>query len=244
MKATKFILILMVAFTVFTSCKKKGGLFCYSSKGDTVVETRDVSSFSSVDLAMAADVYIQESNEYSVEIHASQNLQDIIKTKIKGDRLIIELKNNKCLKGSSDVDVYVTAPNFDGLSVSGAGTIYAFNKLNSPKMDIDISGAGEIEIDSLLNNDFSAKISGSGEMFVVGLDTSDTQEIKISGSGSFKGFAMPALSSDIRISGSGDCEVNVINSLSARISGSGDVRYMGKPLVDSDISGAGTIKKY
>lgn len=244
MKTNKFILIAIVASLAFSSCKKKGGLFCYSSTGDAVIETRDVSNFSEVDLAMAADVYITESNNYSVEIHASQNLQEIIKTKVKGNRLIIDLKNNKCLKGNSDVVVYVSAPNFEALSVSGAGTIYANNKLNSSNLDINISGAGEIEMDSLLTDNFSANISGSGEIFVVGLDTASTQEIDISGSGSFKGFAFPTQSSDIRISGSGDCEVNVISSLKARISGAGEVRYMGSPSVDSDVSGSGTIKKY
>ena len=191
MKTNKFILIALLSSLALISCKKKGGLFCYSSTGDKVIETRVVSNFSEVDLAMAADVHLTESSNYSVEIHASQNLQEIIKTKVKGDRLIIELKNKKCLKGDSDVDVYISAPNFDALSVSGSGTIYSSKKLNSPNLDINISGAGEIEIDSLITDNFSANISGSGEIFVVGLDTASIQEIDISGSGSFKGFAFP-----------------------------------------------------
>ena len=108
MKTTKFILILIAASLTMTACKKKGGLFCYSETGDVVIENRELSNFSEIDLAMAADVHVVQSNEYSVEVHASENLQKIIQTKVKGDRLVISLKNKKCLKGNNDIDIYVS----------------------------------------------------------------------------------------------------------------------------------------
>lgn len=244
MKTTKWLLIFASAVLMLTSCKKKGGVFCYSATGDQVIETRDVSNFSSIDLSMDADVYFQQSNEYSVEVHASENLQDIIQTKVKGNRLSISLKNKKCLKGDSDVEVYVTAPDLSKLSISGTGTVYSLRQFNCSSLDVNISGSGELEFDSLACQDFSADISGSGEIYLMGTGTSDKQTIDISGSGCFKGFEMPTLESKINISGSGNCEVNVVNSINARISGSGEVRYKGNPSIDSNISGSGSIKKY
>lgn len=243
MKILKITLIALTAMSTITSCKK-GGVFCYGPNGNQITEQRNLSNFDEIDLGMAADVYLAESSDFSVSVSASDNLMEIIETKVIGDRLLIDLKNNKCLKGNSDVVFYISAPNIDGISVSGSGKIIAEGKLNSPKMDIDISGSGKIEMDSLMTDDFSANISGSGEIYVVGLDTASKQDLNISGSGNFHGFDMPVMHSDIDISGSGKCEVHVISSLKARISGSGEVRYMGTPSVDSNISGSGTIKQY
>ncbi len=244
MKTNKFIVTLLVTGAALSSCKKKGGLFCHSSTGDIVVETRAVADFSKIEVAMAADVYLKESPDYAVEVHASQNLQDIIETKVAGNKLTIELQKKACLKGTNNINIYISAPHFRGLSVSGSGAIEATTQLNSPDFDVDISGSAKVKIDSLVADNFSANISGSGDLFIVSLNTLTTQEINISGTGDIDAFGMPTLNADINISGSGNCDVHVIDRLKARISGSGKVRYMGAPVVDSDVSGSGTIQKF
>ena len=243
MKTLKIALIIATSSLVLVGCKK-GGVFCYSPKGEVITETRNVSSFTEIDLATDADIYVTQSDVYSVSVTAAENLLPIIKTEVKGNRLLVDLKKNKCLKGNSNVVVNVAAPQIVGLSVSGSGIIFVQKELTTSFLDIDISGSGKIEIDSLITNDFSARISGSGEMTVRSTDTTANQEINISGSGSFHGYNMPTLNSDVNISGSGNCELNVSQKIKARISGSGKVTYKGTPTVDSDISGSGTIKPY
>jgi len=243
MKTLKITLIALAGLATITSCKK-GGVFCYGANGNTTTETRTASNFDEVELAMAGDVYITKADNYSVQIEASDNLHEIIETKVSGSELEIDLQNNKCLKGNSNVKIYITMPELTGLTVSGSGGIYVSSFFDSNSMDIDISGSGEIEMDSLKVNSFDANISGSGEMLIHGVDTCNNQKLNISGSGKFRGYDMITAHSDINISGSGDCEVNVVESIKAKISGSGNVTYKGTPTVDSNISGSGSIRQY
>ena len=241
-RLTLFIPLAIVLITA-VSCKK-GGLFCYKSDGTSVSELRDHQDFSEIHLSMAATVYVTQSTEYSVEVVAAENLLPIIETEQKGDKLEIDLKRGKCLKGSSDVKVYISTPNIEELNISGSGSIYVDNYLSTQSLKINISGSGDVDIDSLSNERLEINISGSGEVEMTSLDTAQTQEIDISGSGSISALYAPALQSDIHISGSGGCDVHVIESLDANISGSGDVRYLGNPNVTSNISGSGSVSPY
>jgi hypothetical protein len=243
MKTIKITIIALGLLSSITSCKK-GGVFCYGASNTITTESRTINNFDEVELGLAGDVYITKSDVYSVQIEASDNLHDIIQTKVSGSELEIDLKNNKCLKGNTNIKVYITMPELAGLSVSGSGGVYVSSFFDSNSMDIDISGSGEIEMDSLKVNTFEANISGSGEMLIHGIDTCQNQELNISGSGKFRGYDMLTNNSDIDISGSGNCEVNVIESIKARISGSGKVTYKGSPAIDSNISGSGSIQPY
>lgn len=225
------------------SCKK-GGVFCYKGDGNIVTEERAVSNFTEVALSMSGNVYVEQGSEYSCKIETSQNLLPIIETEVKNGVLEIDLKRHKCLKGDSELNVYVTAPLIEGLVLSGSGNIRAFNQLETSSMSISISGSGRIDLDSLQTQLLDASISGSGDMHITGVGNAMNQEISISGSGSVYALDFPTERSNISISGSGNCEVQVLDELNASISGSGNVRYLGTPKVSSQISGSGTVAPY
>lgn len=243
MKTIKFGIIICAAMVSMTACKK-GGVFCHKANGNVVTEERSHTDFTDISVELAADLYIEQSTDYSVKIEASDNLQEIIETKVKGSTLEIDLKKGKCIKNNHEIKVYVTLPTLNGVAISGSGDVYIPNKLESDNLDISISGSGNLWLDSLDVNNLETSISGSGDFYLAGVDTAYSQEISISGSGEIHSFDMPVKHSDIRISGSGECEVNATETLKVNISGSGDIIYKGNPIVDQNISGSGSVKHF
>jgi hypothetical protein len=243
MKKLKITLGICTLMLLIGSCKK-GGVFCYQPDGNITSQERIHSDFSKIALGMAADLYVTQGEEYAVSIEASNNLMEIIETKVSGTTLVIDLKRGKCIKNNYDVKVYITLPDLQTLSISGSGDVFIPNKLITDDLKLDISGSGSLELDSLEANDLSTTISGSGDLYITAIDTIESQTIKISGSGEIHTFDVPAKDVSIRVSGSGECEVFAIETLEVDISGSGDVIYKGNPVIDQRISGSGSIKPY
>lgn len=227
----------------FLSCKK-GGVFCYTPNGNIVTVERVHSDFNRVSLETFTDVYIEQAPDYSVKIEGSENLMDIIETKVSGSELIIEVKNSKCIKNGDDTKVFITMPELRELSLDGSGNIDISNELVSDKLIASINGSGNIEIDSLKTNQLNLTISGSGSFFAASTDTTALQDIKINGSGSSKTLSMPSLKSDVDLSGSGSCHLHTIEELNVKISGSGNVRYEGTPTIDQVTTGSGTVNPF
>lgn len=234
-------LIILVAF--LASCKK-GGVFCHKGDNNITTEVRDVSNFSKIALSDVGNVYVEQADEYSVSVETSSNLQDIILTEVSGNTLEIKIKKRKCIKGSPTINVYVTAPNINALTISGAGSIYASELIQTTSMDLTISGSGDIQVDSLETSAIDAVISGSGSITANGIGTASNQKVSISGSGSVNTLNLMANNADVHISGSGTCSLHAIQTLDATISGSGDIIYKGTPAITTNISGSGNIRPY
>lgn len=239
----KKIILAAVILSAVTSCKKNG-VFCYNGNGNIITEQRQVSSFDEIELSMDADVYITQSSSYSVSVTASENLMSVIKTDVHGNTLCIETKSNKCIKHNEDIDVYVSLPDITKIKLSGSGNIYASTALNVNDIALNISGSGNIRLDSLTAVNCDMTISGSGNMELKGVGSGAKQKINISGSGGINSLNHAFEDVDITISGSGSASVWAAANLKTNISGSGDVIYKGNPIVSSSNSGSGTVRPY
>lgn len=243
MKTIKFFGAILLLSIAVTGCKK-GGIFCYRPDGNTTEQVRDVSGFNAIDLSIAATVNITHSEDYAVKVKGSKNLLDILETKVKGNKLKIDFKKNKCVKEAYDITLDIAMPNLSGINISGSGDIYVPTCFSGTDLEINISGSGSLAIDSLAVESLDCDISGSGSIDITGIGTATKEKIKISGSGDIYLFDFPVHQSDINISGSGNCNVHVLDELDVNISGSGDIVYMGDPTVIQNISGSGSVRPY
>ena len=135
----------------------------------------------------------------------------------------------------------MTAPSFNDINVSGAGSIVTDAKINNPgPINIGISGAGDIKVEVNAPK-VGVDISGAGSATMVG-ETRDF-ELGITGAGKAKCFDLKAENTTVTISGAGDADVFASQKLDASTSGAGSIRYKGKPAdVKSGKSGAGSIE--
>ena len=208
-------------------------------------ETRNVSTFSEVALRIPAKLYIKQGSVQSVEITAKQSTLEEIITEVKGRTLNIKFPNKSIFWKNfkpGKIEIHITVPEIDGLSVSGSGDILA-KEIKSRIIDLAVSGSGDIVIDDLKTKRVAAAISGSGNITIKNGGVADELTVTISGSGDVNAEGFEASDVSIRISGSGDCSVTSNGVIKGRVSGSGDVKYKGNPSIDFSVAGSGRIKK-
>jgi hypothetical protein len=206
-------------------------------------QERDVSPFSAISLRVSGTVFLAQGTPQSVRVEANDETLEEIITEVKDRTLNIRFKSNNYFWKSFNmgkIEIYVTVPDIEGLSVSGSGNIESAT-IKSRILDLAVSGSGDILIKDLDSERVKANISGSGN---IRLDGGNTEELEatVSGSGNFRAQDFEAADSDIKISGSGNCTLTAQKSLKARVSGSGSVAYKGKPQLDSTVSGSGRVK--
>ena len=220
--------------------------FIFSNPVFAEREEREVSSFSEISLRISGKVHLEQGNRQSVRIEAKSSTLEEIITEVKGRTLIIRFKSSNFFWRSFNpgrVDIYITVPEINALSVSGSGDIVADSKIKSRILDLAVSGSGDISLKNLDAERVKAAVSGSGDIFIGNGGTADEFEVTISGSGNVKAENFEAKNVNAKISGSGSCMLHAADYLKVRVSGSGNVSYKGNPQIDTSVVGSGRVKK-
>ena len=234
MKSRIITIALLVAFSI-------GGLNSFAATEKK--ENRKVSSFSSLSLSISADVYIKQGSKTEVIIEGDANTLENIETVVSQGNLKIKYESRwSSWSKNKKVKVYVTSPDWEGVSVSGSGNVVSESAIEGDDFNMAVSGSGNIKINDLSANDLEARISGSGNINVAGSKKANSLEISISGSGDFDGIGLAIDKVEVRISGSGGAKVYAESELNASVSGSGDIYYKGNALIDAKVSGSGKVR--
>ncbi len=219
---TVLFLGLMVSFTAQAQWNQWGkGI---KGEGPKVTKILDLEEITGLGVSIGAKVYLTQGNKQKIEIKAQQNIIDLIDKDVRSGKWRVRLEKGTNLKNHDGIDIYITIPTIEELSVAGAGSIIGktdFNNLDDLK--VSIAGSGDIDL------------SGAG----------DDLEVSVAGSGDVDMAGFVVDNCEVSIAGSGDCEVNVSGSLQVSIAGSGDVKYKGNPdKVKSSIAGSGDVRSF
>lgn len=238
MIAFKRIFIIFSLFGIFASsysCAQKN-----KGSGNVVKQERQTGPFHSLEINGIVNVYITQGDNESIVVETDDNLQDAILTENNNDRLVIKEKKGVFEKFTK-VNVYVTVTNLSKLEVSGISNVECQNQLQTEKLDVDISGTGNITLDvncQILKTD----ISGVGNVNLKG--EAKNAVIEKSGAGSLRAFELTVQTLEIENSGIGNAEVTAVKEISIESSGAGNLHYKGDPVVKKlETSGIGHVKK-
>ncbi|TYA71690.1 head GIN domain-containing protein [Seonamhaeicola marinus] len=233
------VLFILSVFTAFTAFAQWGGI---KGNGNVTTISRTTGSYDGVKCAGSMDFILVSGNEGKITIEGEENLLEHIITEVKGDNLIVKVRNGKNLKSSRGKTIKITIPvkDISNVSLSGSGDLWNEDKINTSKLDVALSGSGDV----VLNIDTtSAKgaVAGSGDLTLKG--NTNNLVVKVAGSGDFHGFDLNANNTEVAIAGSGGAKVVSNESIKARISGSGDIVYAGNPKKeDTKVAGSGSIR--
>ncbi|MCF6356706.1 MAG: DUF2807 domain-containing protein [Draconibacterium sp.] len=208
-------------------------------------EDRNVPTFSEVALRISAKLYITQGDVQSVKITAKSSTLEELITEVKGRTLNIRFPNKMFFKGNFNpgkIEIHITVPVIDGLTLSGSGDILA-KEIKSRIIDLAVSGSGDIVIDKLKTKRVTAALSGSGGITIKDGGVADEFTASISGSGDVDAIGFEASDVSVRISGSGNCSITSNGVIKGRVSGSGDVNYKGNPSIDFSVAGSGRVQK-
>lgn len=241
MKKLYPLLVTGIIFTV-SSCNKNR-VSCEPEKGERTTDIRSVEEFKGVQLTSGVDVFISELNKFEVRIESDEVSTAIVDTYVKDEILYIDIKNNSSLKGQSSVKVFVSAPEYEYLGISGSGDITTETDLNCENLKIKVTGSGDINISNLDATSSELYLTGSGDINLYG-GNADYYTVKLSGSGDLNSFGFLCDAADVKVTGSGNANVYIFSSLNATLTGSGDVVYKGIPDVITTSTGTGSIYPY
>lgn len=211
-----------------------------SGSGTIKSETRAVSGFTGISLAVDGLVEILQGGTEGVTVEADDNLLPLLETVVEDGTLKIRPATRNTSFNTKKMKFIVNAKTIDHLTIAGGGDMRA-ETLKVFALKTSIAGSGDVRIKSLDANALTVKIAGSGDFAAAG--RAESMNVSIAGSGDIKAANLDTKAVEIRVAGSGDATVWARETLKVKVAGSGDVRYYGDAEVKKSIGGLGSVKR-
>lgn len=235
-KGIVVLFVILAAIFIFSSCYNFS-LRCIDGNGKLIEENRFHESFSQVFSAGSFDVLITNDTIYEIQIEAEENLMQYIETEVRGSKLYIEERENRCLRTNYPIVIRIKMPELTGVTLAGSGDIFC-DSVNTEIFDIELLGSGNINT-TIWADYVEATLAGSGEILISG--EADQTDLVIPGSGNIRALDLVQNECYAEIAGSGNIRVYVLDYLNAKILGSGNIYYKGNPDIDYQILGSGDV---
>ncbi|MCD4737274.1 MAG: DUF2807 domain-containing protein [Bacteroidales bacterium] len=237
-KMLNVIMILSLLVLIQSGCVY--GLGGIKGNGNVVKEERKVSSFDGISVGGAFKVYLTQGSGYALVVEADENLLAVISTEVSAGTL--KIKTTEDIRDSEALNIYITFKELKELDISGACNLVGENKFNLDDLDMECSGASnvEMEIDA---TEIEMDFSGASDIELAGSATK--VNLDLSGASSLDAYDLQVNKLSADISGASHAKVSVSDELSADVSGAASIKYKGEPTITNyDVSGAASIKKY
>jgi hypothetical protein len=201
MKSIKILALILASGWLLTSCDWNANQTVVGT-GD--VETMEVNlpAFEGVSVTGTCNVDIVIGEIQSVELHAQQEILNVMSYEVKDHILHIGFKPDYTVKTSEEISAGIVIPSVSHVSVTGAGD-FRLEGSKQEALDIVITGSGNISAFDMEVNDCTIRVSGVGNCEV---NVAESLDVLISGVGNVFYMGDPAVSSEV----SGVGEINQV----------------------------------
>jgi len=207
--------------------------------GNMVTKNVEVENFEEVFVSGNYTIFLEKGDKPALTITADENLMQYIETEVRGDQLKVESTEN--IKSDEGLKLNITYDKLTSLEIGGAAEIENEGVLVSEYFNLDMSGAGSVDLDLDVKH-LELTISGAGSVNFKG--KAIEQEVQMSGAGEYDAKDLLSQTCRISISGVGSADVNVEQKLVGEVSGVGGITYWGNPQdVQTNVSGLGGIDR-
>ena len=220
------------------------GVLAQKNIHDANAVGRTVGAFHGIQVSAGIDLYLSQSGSEALAVSASTTeYRDKIVTEVENGILKIyygEKGNWGVSWGNRKMKAYVSAKNIDLLDASGGSDIHIDEKLQAPKLKVQLSGGSDM-FGKVAIEDLMLSASGGSDAKLTG--TAGHLKLSINGGSDFKGADLSVDYCYISASGGSDAYIHVNKELESHASGGSDIRYTGNPTIQSSNSGGGSVKK-
>ena len=224
----KKVLLAVLTLGMLASCSCQGVRVNWTKTKAHGEVTHSITDFERIELLGSLDVKYMQADSFSVTVNAPVEVIDDVETRVEGNVLKIKMKGennfiNFGVKDSEDVVVYVTSPDFLGITLRGSGDFECQNLLDTDNLDIVLNGSGDITFDDIICDRINVSLVGSGDVNV--------KNVKM-------------LQSSVNLVGSGDIKMAFNNGgdVESNLTGSGDITLTGSvKRYRSNVRGSGDM---
>jgi hypothetical protein len=207
--------------------------------GNVVTEERDIGEFTGLKVSSGIDVVIRQGKEISLELEADDNLHEVIITEVDGNTLKIYTRKN--IRKSRSKKVFLVYKDLNTIRISSAGDVTGENTLKTGTLDIDLSSAGDLNLEVQAEK-IICEISSSGDARLSG--NTEVLVASLSSAGDLHAYELITKNAEVSCSSAGDARVYATEEFNLRSSSAGSIYYKGDGrVVNSHTSSAGSIVK-
>ncbi|CAG4988638.1 hypothetical protein DYBT9275_00127 [Dyadobacter sp. CECT 9275] len=191
----------------------------------TFMKQFPVGDFTKVDLGGAYSITLKHGTEYSVTADGDEKDVDDLKVKVDGGVLkVSRFSNFSLLEGSNKrIGFVITTPQLEAVSISGANKARIFGFKGLSKLDVDISGASQSEI-NVETDQLRAEISGASKVIFKGSARSATMDL--SGACKVEATEMNIQNADVSASGASKVSLGRVNNIKKSENGASKIEVI------------------
>ncbi len=205
--------------------------------------TFNLAGFESVSLAGPHDVIVTVGPQHSVRAEGDADTIERLNIEVENGNLKIGMKRNNWSIGWSrdrpKTTIYVSLPAMRGAAIAGSGDMRV-DRVQSDRFTATIAGSGDLQIGTIRTGDAKFSIAGSGNIAASG--TANRANISIAGSGDVNLENLEMRTADVSIVGSGDVRARAMEMADVSIMGSGDVLLTGSARCNVNKRGSGSVR--
>jgi hypothetical protein len=215
---------------------------CLCASAQAATETRPVGPFDEIVFAAAGDLRIEQGPRETLTLEAEPAVLRKITAEIQGRRLVIGFAPGR-VETQQPIRMKLGVRTLRAFETRTSGAV-SIGPLDSDALSLVLAGTGSIRLDRLAHaQSLEVRITGAGDV-AVDSGSVRAQKVAISGIGAYSAPRLASDRAEVAIDGSGEVQLAASTLLAVRIAGVGQVRYLGSPAVTRSIAGIGSVEKH
>lgn len=205
--------------------------------GKVVKQERNLSGFNEIIVGNGIEVRITQDNFEKVVVETDENIQKILKTEVRGNRLKIYLEEG--IQHARELRVDVTLKQLNSVEASSGSEVKTLSRITSDNLTVHASSGSDVKMEvgcQLLKVDSSSgsNLSVSGTALQIEAESSSGSDLDASRLVAEKCVASASSGSDL--------DVHATREVKAHASSGSDISIHGNPsLRDTNSSSGGDI---
>lgn len=137
------------------------------------------------------------------------------------------------------VTVHVTVPALTGASIGGSGDM-RIDRVEGERFTASVAGSGDMQVANIRAGEATFSVTGSGAIRAAG--TAQRARSSVTGSGDLDLSGLETADASVTLTGSGDVSVRATRTAAIELRGSGDVSVAGPARCSVSKSGSGDVR--
>jgi phage shock protein PspC (stress-responsive transcriptional regulator) len=216
---------------------KENNIKCVSCPEEPVIEddqerSSDFSDFNNLEISGLLDLEIQRGDYHSIELIGPEEEKAKYKITQQGGTLIIEYKTREKFDWNiinplqaEKININIIMPELENLEIKGAGDVEV-RDFHENDMDFEILGAIRMVAD-VQTQDISIILAGASKLDLRG--SSNTMDVSVQGASQLRAYDFEVYNAVVEANGASNAKVNVTNRLEMKEGVASKISYRGKP---------------